>query len=285
MQQLEIILLVLAYTTMVLSLFLEFICYKRNIEALETIFLTTSLLLLISVLTASGFFYKESTPLLDWLILFAMILVGLATPLNVLEERRHQISPAFKKYLLALAIGLVILIVIGHFTQTLERIQYVVVVFLVSSVVFSMFLIRTTKPKLKMKHREKIERFTSLAFLIIVPISLGVNYITELQGFKANIGFTLPLVFIILAISKLRDDIGRLSLIKPKLEVQAQNIKNYGLTNRETEVALLLVKGSTYKQVSEQLFISLPTVKTHVSNIYKKCKINNKTELMLLLNA
>ncbi len=52
----EIFLLVLAYTIIVIALFLEIICYKKNIETQETIAFTTSLLLLIMALTAKYFF-------------------------------------------------------------------------------------------------------------------------------------------------------------------------------------------------------------------------------------
>jgi DNA-binding NarL/FixJ family response regulator len=55
------------------------------------------------------------------------------------------------------------------------------------------------------------------------------------------------------------------------------------LTKREQEIATLLTKGITYKEISESLFISMPTVKTHTSNIYKKCGVKNRSELTALL--
>lgn len=61
------------------------------------------------------------------------------------------------------------------------------------------------------------------------------------------------------------------------------NIKGYDLTGREIEIALLLLKGRTYKMIAGELFLSENTVKTHIKNIYSKLNVNSKTELVKLL--
>lgn len=59
----------------------------------------------------------------------------------------------------------------------------------------------------------------------------------------------------------------------------------YGLSPREGEIALLLIKRTPYRQVSEELFISENTVKTHVRNIYRKVDVSSREELLEVLNA
>ena len=54
----------------------------------------------------------------------------------------------------------------------------------------------------------------------------------------------------------------------------------YRITNREKEIIDCLLSGLTYRQIGEKLSISLPTVKTHVANIYKKIGVQNKIELL-----
>jgi len=54
---------------------------------------------------------------------------------------------------------------------------------------------------------------------------------------------------------------------------------NYNLTEREIEVVKLLLQGSKYKLISDKLFISMPTVKTHIQSIFKKLKINSQDQL------
>jgi DNA-binding NarL/FixJ family response regulator len=53
---------------------------------------------------------------------------------------------------------------------------------------------------------------------------------------------------------------------------------SYHLSERELEVLRLVAKGNTYLMIAEQLFISLETVKKHLSNIFKKLRVKNKVE-------
>lgn len=55
------------------------------------------------------------------------------------------------------------------------------------------------------------------------------------------------------------------------------------LTERENEIAALLLKGKTYRLIARDLHVSENTVKTHVKNIYTKLKIKNRTELINLM--
>ena len=53
-----------------------------------------------------------------------------------------------------------------------------------------------------------------------------------------------------------------------------------GLSERENEIAMLLLKGYPYKLIASRLYISESTVKTHVQSIYSKLDIHNRTELI-----
>ena len=53
------------------------------------------------------------------------------------------------------------------------------------------------------------------------------------------------------------------------------------LTDREIEVLHALTKGTNYKQISKELFISESTVKTHVNNIFTKLNVNDRTQAVL----
>lgn len=58
-------------------------------------------------------------------------------------------------------------------------------------------------------------------------------------------------------------------------------LKQNGLSNRETEVAALVSKGLRNKEVANKLFVTEKTVKFHLTNIYKKLKINSRSKLIL----
>jgi DNA-binding NarL/FixJ family response regulator len=50
------------------------------------------------------------------------------------------------------------------------------------------------------------------------------------------------------------------------------------LSDRETQLLQLLVKGFSYKMIADQLNITLETVRTHIKKIYKKLQVNSATE-------
>ncbi len=52
------------------------------------------------------------------------------------------------------------------------------------------------------------------------------------------------------------------------------------LSNREREVFQMIAEGKSSKEISEILFVSTSTVKTHRSNIMKKLKMNNISHLV-----
>lgn len=52
------------------------------------------------------------------------------------------------------------------------------------------------------------------------------------------------------------------------------------LTQREKEILTLIVKGYSNQQIAVELSISIPTVKTHRSNILAKCDVKNTASLV-----
>ncbi|WP_256006820.1 response regulator transcription factor [Pedobacter deserti] len=54
----------------------------------------------------------------------------------------------------------------------------------------------------------------------------------------------------------------------------------YGLTRREAEVAELLCRGKTYREIAEALFIAERTVGVHVRNIFSKTRVNKRFDLV-----
>ncbi len=55
------------------------------------------------------------------------------------------------------------------------------------------------------------------------------------------------------------------------------------LTGRETEILKLLAKGYLYKEISDQLGISMSTVRTHVTSVYEKLHVHSRTEAAMKL--
>lgn len=54
------------------------------------------------------------------------------------------------------------------------------------------------------------------------------------------------------------------------------------LTTREKEMLSYVAKGFSNKEISEKLFVSELTVKTHLKNIFKKLNVNSRTQAILI---
>lgn len=66
--------------------------------------------------------------------------------------------------------------------------------------------------------------------------------------------------------------------IQEKLTV-TEATEQYNLTKRESAILRRLMQGQNNNQISEELQISVNTLKKHVLNIYRKLNINNRVQL------
>lgn len=65
------------------------------------------------------------------------------------------------------------------------------------------------------------------------------------------------------------------------LRQKSAQSEDEGLTVREKEVLLLIAEGKTNKDISDELYISIKTVKTHVSNLLMKLEVEDRTQLAI----
>lgn len=59
---------------------------------------------------------------------------------------------------------------------------------------------------------------------------------------------------------------------------RGQENQSQGLSDRELEVLQLLAKGSTNEEIANALFLSEKTVKSHLSSIFRKLRVTNRTQ-------
>lgn len=80
-------------------------------------------------------------------------------------------------------------------------------------------------------------------------------------------------------------------LMKPKVQmvikevagpfaVNEAELKKLSLSTREYEVLQLLARGFSNAGMAESLFLSLSTIKTHVSNLYLKMDVKSRTQAL-----
>jgi len=54
------------------------------------------------------------------------------------------------------------------------------------------------------------------------------------------------------------------------------------LSQREVEILRLLAAGHAYKQIADDLSISINTIRTHIKRIYEKLHVHSRTEAIRL---
>lgn len=80
--------------------------------------------------------------------------------------------------------------------------------------------------------------------------------------------------------------LNRQSVTRPPLLLQVDLVKQlsgFNISQREAEIIGLILRGFSNKEIGDNLFISLETVKKHVSNIYKKLGIRNRLQLSFFI--
>ncbi|MFK8081133.1 MAG: hypothetical protein AB8B97_12670 [Granulosicoccus sp.] len=83
----ETILLLVAYSTILIAIFVSIVCYKRNMEKLEEVTFAISLLLLIVAISTSQFSGGANpAQTTSVFVLLSMIMVGLTTMVSPNEK-------------------------------------------------------------------------------------------------------------------------------------------------------------------------------------------------------
>ncbi|MBI2358515.1 MAG: response regulator transcription factor [Deltaproteobacteria bacterium] len=77
------------------------------------------------------------------------------------------------------------------------------------------------------------------------------------------------------------EEIARAQAVSYESEPANEAVKN--LTKRELEILRLVAEGLTNEEIGKRIFISEKTVKTHLTNIFDKLKVNNRFKAALLI--
>jgi DNA-binding CsgD family transcriptional regulator len=141
--------------------------------------------------------------------------------------------------------------------------------------------------QLKESSKQKAVRVFAALYLIPISLVLVVSILHILAGVSNNvlIIFVSIYLFIIYGMSilylKRFMEIyhGRLEVLNPNKESLEALYKKYNISKREQEVIVLVCEGKTNKQIEDQLFISLQTVKDHITRIYRKTGVRNRVQL------
>ncbi|MFB0498467.1 NarL family two-component system response regulator LiaR [Mucilaginibacter sp. OAE612] len=64
----------------------------------------------------------------------------------------------------------------------------------------------------------------------------------------------------------------------PEFTINQTELDKLGLSKRELEVLQLMAEGFSNQEISERLFVSLNTIKTHSAKVFEKMEVKRRTQ-------
>ncbi len=127
---------------------------------------------------------------------------------------------------------------------------------------------------------------TYLAGFLLFQLSVGGAIpIARLPGHDywlalVQIGFHFPVLAALGAYARRR---AAAATDGPVPAFPARDLAETGLTPREAEIVGLVMRGFSNREIEKKLFISLETVKKHLSSIYRKLGVRDRLQLSLFV--
>ncbi|MDX1283460.1 MAG: LuxR C-terminal-related transcriptional regulator [Draconibacterium sp.] len=197
-----------------------------------------------------------------------------------------KLNPRITKVVAGILFLLIILSYISLYFRLNETQNFlrVLVVFIsniiIPGVIFIYLLLASAKTYLE-ETLEKSKRifiyilFVGFLFWILfslVPIQLGVwRHLIILSYYLA---LFVPSLFLYFKNQAFRDQENFVGNDLRKV------LGSMNLTERERELAKLLLAGKSNQQIADEIFVSLQTVKNYVSKIYKKAGVKNRVQFV-----
>ncbi|MEN8119166.1 MAG: helix-turn-helix transcriptional regulator [Bacteroidota bacterium] len=166
--------------------------------------------------------------------------------------------------------------------QALKQ-KVIIVFYSIELIIAAYIIIRVLIKGLKEKSKKK-EQFVIRFALIFGIISILKAIALHFSDFHWIVGLYYMLLFF-------SGVIPLVFLTRTYLEnnsyeyISSSNIhedlfNRYKITKREREIITEICKGKTNKQIADELFISLQTVKDHTHNIFIKTRVKNRVQLV-----
>lgn len=70
----------------------------------------------------------------------------------------------------------------------------------------------------------------------------------------------------------------KIHVVSPNFVFDESILQRLGISKREHEVLELMARGQSNQEIAESLFVSVNTVKTHLSNLFLKLEVSRRTQ-------
>ena len=212
--------------------------------------------------------------------------------LTEVHAKKVQLGVLTITFGLLLPAGLFLFLILGKpfGGMALEQLQLITISGLAADLAFTLFfglVVSRNVGNLPAKKRKTIINFCLLicsGFILralIVPFTFSGPYILALVILLFFLSGIFPLLYL-----HYKADLVFMPIFADASDHEKKEklFAHYGISPREREIVDKICEGKTNRQIADELFISLQTVKDHTHRIYSKIGINSRLKLVQLLN-
>jgi two-component system, NarL family, response regulator LiaR len=138
------------------------------------------------------------------------------------------------------------------------------------------------------KYKSVLLYGVSLALLLLFLRWMEWQFIFINNSFEIYAGgiaivFTLLGIWVAMKVSKPKTIlVEKEVLVKagPEFSINEKAVNELGLSKRELEILELTAQGLSNQEIADRLFLSLNTIKTHLSNMFLKLDVQRRTQAL-----
>ncbi|UOE49973.1 LuxR C-terminal-related transcriptional regulator [Mucilaginibacter sp. SMC90] len=136
------------------------------------------------------------------------------------------------------------------------------------------------------KNKHTILYGLSLAVLLFLLKWLELKFVIANNAYEVYIGaialfFTALGIWLALKLTKPKTVVIEKQVYinsGPEFTINQTEVEKLGLSKRELDVLQLMAQGLSNQEISERLFVSLNTIKTHSAKVFEKMEVKRRTQ-------
>jgi DNA-binding CsgD family transcriptional regulator len=136
------------------------------------------------------------------------------------------------------------------------------------------------------KNKHTILYAVALALLLLLLKWLELKLIIVDNAYEIYMGaiavfFTVLGIWLALKLTKPKTVVVEKQVYvnnRPEFIINQTEVEKLGLSKRELDVLQLMAEGLSNQEISERLFVSLNTIKTHSAKVFEKMEVKRRTQ-------
>lgn len=209
------------------------------------------------------------------------VIVFLPYFLSVLIATPWRVFPE-KIIFFVLGISYTVLGTVIAIVPSLERFRFLLTVFFAGMYLYCIVLLWTNLKNIDNKNVRVVCLVVNIVSLSLIPLSVLGQFFDIVEQYSYPI---YAMAFSIIVVSDYYVGFSHeVKTREKKKELTEESLDSYKISPREFTVLSNVLDGLTNREISEKLGISVNTVNNHVANIFSKCNVRSRIDLINFIN-